>query len=185
MFTLHASLQSAMNNATSMTTALLVKMGRFGTTDLRRTTHTHQLTWNSLTWDSDSLVVSIDQVQQLSRYAASNWTLTLSGTHANSQDNFDRQECDLYVAYVSGGAVIGDALLINRGVMNIMDLEERNIEVVQPIAVESFWNRGSRTITHARTDDGQRQRFPDDRCFRDIAKQRELTIGGPSVHVYR
>ncbi len=188
MFDLDASLQTATNDDPSMRGVLLLRMNRLGSGALRRTTHHHDLTWDSNTWTADALLLAVDQIPIPGRFVATNWTLTLNAADSLSQEAFERQQAEIYVAYLDeDGVVIGDALLLSKGIMNVQPLRESDGESVQPINVELFWNRGTKVRTHSRTDEGQKSRYSGDRAFRDIAKSRSdnQTIGGESVTVFR
>lgn len=186
MYSLHASLQSAIDAGTPMTGVLLLSLARAGAATLYRTTHIHALTWNSQTWVADALIAEVGPIPMPGRIVATNWSFALSGIDPQSQGAFNRQTATIYAAFVAAGAVIGDALQLAQGRMSVQALQETKGSVIQPIDVELVWNRGRRTVTHARTDEAQRKRFSGDRAFSDLAKARDPGVtGGESVNIFR
>ena len=185
MLTLHNNLQDAFDDNSFLQPALLVRLERDGDSALRRTTHRHDLLFQTLSWTADSLVLGVEEIPQPSRYVAVNTRIILSGIDPLSQEAFHRQQAAIYLAYCRQSGIIGDPLLLFDGTMSVADIEESQGQVVQPLEIEGFWNRGSRGTTHARTDEGQRDRFAGDRAFREVARIREATIGGEGVHVFR
>jgi len=186
MFTLHAALQADLNANVQLTATLLLSLGRFEDTTLRRTTYHHDLTWDTHTWRADGLVTRVDQIPMPGDWRqAATWTFELSGLDPQSQEPFERQLATVYLAFIENGLVVGDALALSKGVMHLEPFRETQGTAVQPVTVEFFWNLGTRLRQHNRTDDAQRDRYSGDRAFRDLAKARESFTGGAGVNIFR
>ena len=100
---------------------------------------------------------------------------------------FEGRTMQLYLALMRGGLILGDPIVLAAGEMSSDWIEEPNPETLTiTIQGESFWADQFDPIMHARTDEGQRARFPGDTGLSSVARMQKLSVEfpGAGTHYY-
>jgi hypothetical protein len=183
MLTLHASLQSAINAGTATTTVDLLRLENAAGTSEYRTSHIHNITALSQTWEADGLWLGMSTIRLDSRNVDETWTVELDLTDSNIVNaNYDGGRAWYYVGYLgSSGSIIGDPVLIAQGDISDDDDEETLEGAIRRLRVHNFlWADQFEPTQNARTEKAHIERFPGDHIFGQTAllRRTNFRVGG-------
>lgn len=187
MLTLHANTQTTINARLPLQIAHLVMLNLAA--PMRLTDHSHDLLWNAQTWTAQAGgILEIRPIIEDGNNIANGFSVAFGNAMLTTflTQDFEGRTIDVRLALLSGGLVVGDPIIMAIGEMSLDWIDETEGSLTMAIQGESLWLHQYDPLHHARTNEGQKARFPNDDGLMNVARMQKIAVefGGTGVHYF-